>query len=116
MKKPPDSRKHEGSIRAIIGANENGGGAMKTRRSLNHREFSVATAGWFTVLRPDPFRLGSFAGRSKQAPRHNGGKDPIVAPSMMQLFTEDLSPKRTVLIASIAITMTSVLLWCIMHP
>ncbi len=110
------------------------GEAMKIRRTLSHRGFSVATAGYFTVLKPDkwsavsrqPGTLHTFTDRSKRAastlaPEQrvlNGmnGQQATVDPAMMQLRTQDLSLKRAALIVSAAMTITSALLWWIMHP
>jgi hypothetical protein len=92
--------------------------AMKTRRTSNRREFRVGTVGWFTVLKPDPFELGSLTARSKQVgrDRRNGRQEPTTTPSMTQLFTDHPNLKRTALIVSAAMTMTAALLWWIMHP
>lgn len=107
---------------------------MKTRRTLNRREFSVGTAGWFTVLKPDrwsaasrqPGSLQPLTDRSKQlgstlAPEqevlnHIDGQVATIAPSLMQLSTHDVRLKRTALIVSAAMTISAVLLWWIMHP
>jgi hypothetical protein len=107
---------------------------MKTRRTLNRREFSVGTAGWFTVLKPDRWSAASrqtgshhpLTDRSRQfastlAPEqkvlnHIDGQEATIAPSLMQLCTHDIGLKRTALIVSAAMMITSVLLWWIMHP
>jgi hypothetical protein len=39
-----------------------------------------------------------------------------MVPSMMQLIAPDIRPKRTALIIAAAMTITSALLWWIMHP
>ena len=89
---------------------------MKTHR--NRREFSVGTVGWFTVLKPDSFKLGSLhaASRSKRVPTNINGQEVTMAPSMAQLGTHDVRPKRTALIVAAAMSITSALLWWIMHP
>lgn len=85
---------------------------MKIRRTLNRRDFRIATAGWFTLLRP-----------AKQSAPRKVNLHPLVdrsgvvaPPSMMQLSTHDVRPKRTALIVSAALMITSLLLWWIMHP
>ena len=107
---------------------------MKIRRTLKRRGFSVRTAGWFTVLRPDgwsvdsrqPGSLHPLTNRSNRvtstlAPEQKvlnnlEGQEATMAPSLMQLCTHDLRLKRTALIISAAMTITSILLWWIMHP
>jgi hypothetical protein len=111
---------------------------MKIRRTLNRRGVSVGTAGWFTVLRPDrwsaasrqPGSLHPLTDPSNRAAstlalgqkveqkvlNHTDDQDATMAPSMMQFGTHDLRLKRSALILSAAMTITSVLLWWIMHP
>jgi hypothetical protein len=107
---------------------------MKIRRTLKRRGLSVGTAGWFTVLRPDRWsaasrppgslhpisdpsnRTASTLALEQKVLNHIDGQDATMAPSMMQFSTHDLRLKRSALIISTALTITSVLLWWIMHP
>jgi hypothetical protein len=95
---------------------------MKVRRSLRRRSFSVSTAGWFTVLRPDQASAISGASRSPYAPptqmhrEKRGVPEAATAPSMMQLHTHPHQLMRTAWIVLAAGAATSGLLWWIMHP
>ncbi len=99
---------------------------MKSRRSLTHREFSVRSAGWFTVLKPDgwfpAFRLAArYADRIRQsgdrtALDHAESHAPAKLPQIMIPSTEDRRVMRPVLIVLTAMIVTSGLLWWIMHP
>jgi hypothetical protein len=96
---------------------------MKILRSVNRRGFSVGTAGWFTVLRPNTWfpasRLpGKFhypRGRSNGAAELDG-RETTVRFQAMTLGVRDRRLMRPALIVLAAIAITSVLLWWIMHP
>lgn len=99
---------------------------MRTRRSVTHREFSVRSAGWFTVLKPDGwfpvFRLPArFVDRISQsgdrtAVNHADSHAQANSPQIMMPTTEDRRVMRPVLIVLTAMIVTSGLLWWIMHP
>jgi hypothetical protein len=99
---------------------------MRTRRSVTHREFSVRSAGWFTVLKPDgwfpAFRLPArYVDRISQsgdrtAVDHAASHAPANSPQIMTPTTEDRRVMRPVLIVLTAMIVTSGLLWWIMHP
>lgn len=94
---------------------------MKILRSVTRRGFSVATAGWFTVLKPNTW----FAASRLQGHRHNGrpkvGAEPgslnPATPSLsVNLRANDPGSMRLALTIMGATAITSVLLWWIMHP
>ena len=99
---------------------------MKSRRSLTHREFSVRSAGWFTVLKPDGWfpalRLPDrFRDRSTQsvettAVDHAVSFQTTNSPQIMIPATKDRHLMRPALIVLTAMIATSGLLWWIMHP
>ena len=99
---------------------------MRARRSITHREFSVRTAGWFTVLKPDgwfpAFRLPArYVDRVSQsgdrtAADHANSHPQANSPRIMMPTTEDRRVMRPLLIVLTAMIVTSGLLWWIMHP
>ena len=99
---------------------------MKTRRSVTHREFSVRSAGWFTVLkpdawfpalrRPDRFRdLSSYFAETAAMDLANS-RETTNLPQIIIPTTKDRSLIRPFLIVLTAVIVTSGLLWWIMHP
>jgi hypothetical protein len=99
---------------------------MKTRRSITNREFSVRSAGWFTVLKPDgwfpAFRLRArYVDRISQAGDrtavdHVDSHAPANPPQILIPTTEDRRVMRPVFIVLTSMIVTSGLLWWIMHP
>jgi hypothetical protein len=99
---------------------------MKRRRSSTHREFSVRSAGWFTVLKPDAWfpalRLpGRFRDRSSHSVEttlvdHADIRQTTTSPQIMIPSTKDRRLMRPALIFLTAMMVTSGLLWWIMHP
>jgi hypothetical protein len=99
---------------------------MKSRRSVIRREFSVRSAGWFTVLRPEawcpPFRLsGRFRDRGSQSVETTAedqayGCQMTNSPQIMIPTTKDRRLMRPALIVLTAMMLTTGLLWWIMHP
>lgn len=98
---------------------------MKILRSVNRRGFSLGTAGWFSVLKPNAWfpasRLpGTFRYRRSQstdAPAVHAEKHKTtVPPRIMVLTTKDRDLTRLVLVVLAAIAITSALLLWIMHP
>ena len=99
---------------------------MMSRRSVTHREFSVRTAGWFTVLKPDgwfpAFRLRSrFRDRRGQSveatgANHADSRETAKPPQIIIPTTKDRRVMRPALIVLTAMMVTSGLLWWIMHP
>ena len=93
---------------------------MNLLRSITRRGFNVGTAGWFTVLRANPWfpasRLpGSFRYhgiKSVEAPAAH----PVVSPWIMMPRTTDrrLLQRGSIIVSAALIT--SALLWWIMHP
>ena len=99
---------------------------MKIRRSVSHREFSLRSAGWFTVLKPDAWfpalRLPGRSGdRSSQpveriAVDHADSRATTNSPQTMTPTTKNRRLMRPALIVLTAMMVTSGLLWWIMHP
>lgn len=99
---------------------------MKIRRSITHREFSVRSAGWFTVLKPDawfpamrlPGKFHDHSGQSVEtnAVDHAGSRENTIWPQIMIPTTKDRRLMRPALIVLAAMMVTSGLLWWIMHP
>jgi hypothetical protein len=99
---------------------------MKRRRSLTHREFSVRSAGWFTVLKPDawfpalrlPGRFRDLRSQSVEtgAVDHATSRRTTNSPQIMIPTTKDRKLMRPALIVLTAMMVTSGLLWWIMHP
>lgn len=98
---------------------------MKILRSVNRRGFSLGTAGYFSVLKPNTWfpasRLpGTFRYRGSQStdkPAVNADSHKTtVPPRIIVLSTQDRHPMRLVLVVLAAIAITSALLLWIMHP
>ncbi|WP_109488370.1 hypothetical protein [Occallatibacter savannae] len=93
---------------------------MKILRSVSRRGFSVGTAGWFTVLRPNTWFPASrlpknFAGSGMRPEQTKSGGRP--APWMpTKQRPESRNGMRTVSAVFGAVAITSVMLWWIMHP
>jgi hypothetical protein len=101
---------------------------MKILRSVSQRGFSVGTAGWFTVLRPNTWfpasRLPkSFPNFDSQMQRTEPGalgigSGPARAGqwSALEHSAEDRNRMRSASAIVGALTITSAMLWWIMHP
>jgi hypothetical protein len=99
---------------------------MKVRRFASRREFSVRSAGWFTVLKPDAWfpalRLpATFRDRSNQSVKttainHVADGEKTNSPRIIIPTTNDRRLMRPALIVLTAMVVTSGLLWWIMHP
>jgi hypothetical protein len=99
---------------------------MKGRSSLIRREFSVRSAGWFTVLKPDgwfpalrlPPRVSDRSRHSVETALvdHADIHQATNLPQVMIPTSEDRSLMRSALIVLTAMMVTSGLLWWIMHP
>ena len=99
---------------------------MRMRRSGIRREFSVRTAGWFTVLKPDGWfpalhQHGRFHDRRSQsggtaAADHADSREWMNSPQIMIPNTVERRVMRPALILLAAMMLTSGLLWWIMHP
>src|SRR4051812_33694280 len=106
---------------------------MNILRSVTRRGFSVGTAGWFTVLRPNTWfpasRLArALPGLDKRvvgapervagpgAPESAGGQVKAVRWLAMERAVEPRNKMRagTAIVGALAIT--SAMLWWIMHP
>ncbi len=99
---------------------------MRILRSVTHRGFSVGSAGFFSVLKPNTWfpasRLrGSFryrAGQTAEVPAsdHANGGEMTAAPRIAIAGTQDRGLMRPALLVLAAMAITSGLLWWIMHP
>lgn len=98
---------------------------MTIRRSVTRREFTVRTAGWFTVLKPDGWYPALRLPRRFHDRRDGSLEIPGIAarcpelanaPQIMMPTTEDHRLMRPAMIALTAMMITSGLLWWIMHP
>ena len=94
---------------------------MKILRSVTQRGFSVGTAGWFTVLRPNTWFAASHLRSGVRYP--SGGHDGATwsgsakAPSLLvKLRESDRGWLRPALAVLGAVAITSVLLWWICLP
>jgi len=90
---------------------------MKLLRSITRRGFSVGTAGWFTVLKPNTWfpasRLpGSFRHRNSQF-AETTGVDHAISPQILIPSTKDRHLVRSALVVLTALAITSALLWWI---
>lgn len=88
---------------------------MKSHRSLRRRNFSVGTAGYFTVLRPDEYSAVPLAWRtrsSKSSQMFGEASTPTLA---VQENAGYLS-LRVLGIVVAAGAITAGLLWWTMHP
>ena len=93
---------------------------MKLLRAVTRRGFSVGTAGWFTVLKPNTWfpasRLpGSFRYRSSQSAEMTA-VDHAISPRIIIPSTKDFRLVRLALVVLSAVAITSALLWWTMHP
>ena len=101
---------------------------MKILRSVSRRGFSVGTAGWFTVLRPNtwfpasrlPKTFPSFGAQSAGAEeRAADGEDGQTRAVRWLAMERTLETRHRVRAASAifgAIAITTAMLWWIMHP
>ena len=99
---------------------------MKILRSVTRRGFSVGSAGWFAVLKPNTWfpasRLpGTFRYRGSQSTEapavdHAESHKTTIAPRIAIPSTQDRRLMRSALVVLAAIAITSALLWWIMHP
>jgi hypothetical protein len=101
---------------------------MKTLRFVNHRAFSVGSAGWFTVLRPNKwFATSRFRGSSqhlsgrsagaaesavpeRKALNHANNRETTLLFQSTELNGQDHHPVRLVLIVLAAIAIMLVML------
>ena len=98
---------------------------MKILRSVNRRGFSLGTAGWFSVLKPNTWFPAS---RLPGTVRYHGSESTdtaavdadrngtAVPPRIMVLGTMDRHLTRFALVVLAAIAITTALLLWIMHP
>jgi hypothetical protein len=108
---------------------------MKILRSVTRRGFSVGTAGWFTVLRPNtwfpasrlPGSIHHPGGRSREIdeqmqparelPRSQaGGQEIAILPHTMNIGMRDRGLKRMAIVVLTAAAITSALLLWIITP
>ena len=98
---------------------------MKILRSVSRRGFSVGTAGWFTVLRPNTWFLASrlpknfpdFGIRAEQTAPGGFSSASRLGPWMpAERRSEDRNRMRLASAVLGAVAITSVMLWWIMHP
>lgn len=99
---------------------------MNILRSVNRRGFSVGTAGWFTVLKPNTWfpasRLsGDFRYRNRQSAEAaeldlTNIDAATIPPRIVIPIAERRHPMHSLFVVLAAIAITSALLWWIMHP
>ena len=98
---------------------------MKILRSVNRRGFSLGTAGWFSVLKPNTWfpasRLpGAFHYRGSQSTDtptvDEDSHGMTTMPQIVELSTKDRNLTRLLLALLAATAITSALLLWIMHP
>jgi hypothetical protein len=106
---------------------------MKILRSVSRRGFSVGTAGWFTVLRPNTWFPASRlpkAARGFESPTKGAaetaegqgalggdrGQAKAVRWLAMERSAEDRHRIRSASAVLGALAITSAMLWWIMHP
>ena len=96
---------------------------MKLLRSITRRGFNVGTAGWFTVLKPNTWFPASrlpdnlrHRGFSSTEETYAGDHGPMIPPRITIPSTKDRSPVHLAIVVLAAISMTSAMLWWIMHP
>ena len=93
---------------------------MKLLRAITQRGFKIGTAGWFTILKPNPWfpasRLpGRFRYRGSQS-AETTAVDQATSLNIMIPSTKERRLGRSALVVVAAIAITSALLWWIMHP
>ncbi len=103
---------------------------MKILRSVNRRGFSVGTAGYFTVLKPNTWfaatrlpdrfhhlnsRSRGYGGPPAPAPGY-AESEPTIPSAYMKLSARDHGVMRPALIVLAASTITLILLLWIAHP
>lgn len=93
---------------------------MKLLRAVTRRGFNVGTAGWFTVLKPNTWfpasRLpGSFRYRTSES-AETTAVDHAIPLRIIIPSTKDRRLARPALVVLTAVTITSAMLWWIMHP
>ena len=92
---------------------------MKILRSVTRRGFSVGTAGWFTVLRPNTWFPASRLPQNRRivtGGAHGTGEAAQPEPKISVLGAPDRHPIRIGLVALAAFAITSAMLLWIMHP
>ena len=107
---------------------------MKILRSVTRRGFSVGTAGWFTVLRPNtwfpasrlPGSIHHPGGRPREIdePRpaqiqpssHAGSQEMAILPQTMNMGMRDRGLMRMAMVVLTALAITSALLLWIITP
>jgi hypothetical protein len=93
---------------------------MKLLRAITQRGFKIGTAGWFTILKPNPWfpasRLpGRFRYRGSQS-KETGAVDYAISPRIIVPSTKERGLLSSALVVLTAVAITSALLWWIMHP
>ena len=96
---------------------------MKILCSVNRRGFSVGTAGWFTVLKPNTWFPASrlhdgfrYPGGLPKGSAEFGSINSATPSLNVKLNANDPGLVRLALTILGAIAITSALLWWIMHP
>ena len=106
---------------------------MKILRAVSRRGFSVGTAGWFTILRPNSWypstrTQGTFKsrgiglGREREEPAGHGissdvgGSTKAVQWLATEWIAEDRNRARLATAIFGALAITTSMLWWIMHP
>jgi len=97
---------------------------MKLLRSITQRGFSVGRAGWFTVLKPNPWfpasrQPGAFRYRRRSTAEAIGVADrrtPTNPPQILIPASDDRQVIRPALIVLAAAMVTTGLLWWICIP
>jgi len=99
---------------------------MKILRSITRRGFSVGTAGYFSVLRPNTwFPASRLPGRFRYHPSqtaempaadHAARGEATIAPRIAIPGSQDRGLMRPAFVVLAAMAITSALLWWIMHP
>ena len=89
---------------------------MKFHRSLRRRSFSVGTAGWFTVLRPDESSAVPRMWRTPCSSSLQTSQEASTPTLAVQENVCDHLSFRTSWIVLAASAITAGLLWWIMHP
>jgi hypothetical protein len=95
---------------------------MKILRSVTRRGFSVGSAGYFAVLKPNtwfpatrlPVPFHYRASQSAQVPALH--QEATLAPNIITLSVEPRGVVRPALVVLAAMAITSALLLWIMHP